>query len=129
MGVDIEIDYAQLGLFIRHTTDEHAQKAANRVQERARFFATKRTGAMAAGIRVELVGIPGEVTTYEVYPTADYAEYQEYGTGPIFAKPGSFLVWEEHGVRVFAKRTRGVPAVHFMRRAAALGTILDFIAP
>jgi HK97 gp10 family phage protein len=127
--VSIDINYHNVGLLVSDTGETLAKRAANRVQARARRFAPRKTGALAASIRVNKVS-GGIVTSYAVYTDLDYGAYQEWGTGPIYPKkPGGVLVFEVGGVTVFAKHTSGVPATHFMRRAGDLTTVLDFITP
>jgi hypothetical protein len=58
----------------------------------------------------------------------DYAGYQEWGTGPIRARRGGVLAWRGRGGgMVFARSTSGVPAVHYMARAARAVTLADFV--
>lgn len=108
------------------TADQVAGKAAQHIQSRARRFAPKDTGALAASIFVVKVS-GGVKTTYKVGTDLHYARYQEKGTGPIFAKPGGVLRFKAGGKIIFAKSTRGVPATHFMRRAAIGVQVADFL--
>lgn len=125
--VRITIDKAAAVRLVTRTTDAMAHNAARAVQRRAQVYAPYRTGALVASITVTKVR-GGQRTTYVVSPHVPYATYQEFGTGPIFPKrPGGVLVWTARtGEVVFARHTRGVPAVHFMQRAAMKTTINDF---
>jgi hypothetical protein len=60
------------------------------------------------------------VTTWTVFTRVPYAEFQEKGTGPIVAAPGGILRFKPKGMSafIFRPRTKGVPALHFMRDVA-----------
>lgn len=120
------MDWAQVGMIVADETDQAAQRGAEHVQSRARLFAPKKTRLLERSIMIERKGVKGETTEWEVYTDLYYSGYQEWGTGVIKAKPKGVLVWNQGGHTIFAKRTSGVPAVHFMRKAADLGSILDF---
>lgn len=107
------------------TAQELSKRGAESIQARARRFAPKDTGALAESIIVIPVSI-GVQTRYKVVVMAKHGRYQEFGTGPIHAKPGGVLRFRAGGQVVFARSTRGVPAVHFMRRAAESATLADF---
>ncbi len=124
--IDIKLDQAAIYRLSTRTAQKLAGQAAQEVQARARRFAPKRTGALAASI-VSVKVSDGEVVAYKIGSHLDYAAYQEYGTGPIYARPGGVLRFESGGKIVFARRTSGVPATHFMARAAATINITDFI--
>lgn len=97
--------------------EKMASNAAEATQKRARRFAPVRTGALRESIAItRLPSRPG-FTTFAIGSHLPYARYQEHGTGPIFAKPGRWLVFQVKGRTVFAKKTRGVPATHFMEKA------------
>lgn len=124
--VSIDLDQRAVARLATDASYELAKDAADRVQDLARAFAPKRTGALAASIEVQIVGAPGLETTFEVGSPLDYAVYQEFGTGPIHASPGKVLSFTVGGTRVFAMRTSGVPATHFMRRALNVLKAGDF---
>lgn len=107
------------------TSAKLAHKGAESVRDRARRFAPIKTGALRESIIVEPVFI-GVNSKFKVYSPLDHATYQEWGTGPIFARPGGVLRWTDGANVIFARRTRGVPAVHFMAKAGATITIHDF---
>lgn len=110
---------------VRHDT---AKKAAEKAQSRAQRYAPYRTGTLRDSIVVfERQTLMPDHTTYSVRALAPYWQYVEFGTGPIYARPGGVLVWTENGQTIFAKNTRPHAAVHFMQRAALETTLADFI--
>ncbi len=66
---------------------------------------------------------------YEIVSTASYTKFPEGGTKGSVARPGHFLVFKPKGMAtfVFAKKTRGVPAHHFMLRAKMTIRRADFL--
>jgi HK97 gp10 family phage protein len=123
--ITVHLDDPAILRLVTETTDKLASKAADSVQRRARRHAPKRTGKLAASIytlRIEA----GPVTTYSIGSDLHYARYQEFGTGPINARPGGVLAWPSAGGMVFARHTRGVPATHFMRKAGETISERDF---
>jgi HK97 gp10 family phage protein len=107
------------------TADRLAGRAAQSVQARARRFAPKATGELAVSINVNKVA-SGPKTAYQIGSSVNYAGYQEFGTGPIYAKPGGVLRFKVGGRTVFATKTSGVPATHFMKRAGQGINLADF---
>lgn len=108
------------------TAAKYGRKSAEAIQGRAKRFAPVRTGELRESIIVVPVVI-GERTRFRVKATAKHASYQEYGTGPIFARPGGVLAFKVGGRQVFVTRTSGVPATHFMRRAAQMSSEADLL--
>lgn len=120
---------------VSDTGDKLTSRAADNVQARARRLAPFRTGRLREGIiKVKVRG--GVNPAYSVVNSTRHGRFQNDGTGPIFARPGGVLAWPANSMNnpfgtgmVFAKRTRGVPAVHFMEKAAASITAADFYLP
>jgi HK97 gp10 family phage protein len=126
MTVRILINSPVLDAFLTDRSYVSASKAATKLRDDARRRAPRRTGAGAASIEAELVDSGRGGTTYRVGPSLKYMEYQENGTGPIRARPGRVLRFKAGGVFVFARRTKGVPARHFMRDAYLVMSADDF---
>ena len=124
--VDIDYDYAAITILTTRVAYDLAAKGARSAQLRAMRLAPKASGALAASIEIELVWAPGPVTKFIIYSNLDYATYQEFGTGPIVPRSAKVLSFVVGGRRVFAMRTSGVPATHFMAKAGALVTAKDF---
>jgi hypothetical protein len=124
--VDITYHYPTIFGLTTKVAYDLAHKGAVSAKHRAQRMAPKRTGALAASITVEMRGIVGPVVTFVISSPLDYAAYQEFGTGPIVPKRAKALSFTVGGMRVFAMRTSGVPATHFMQRAGLLVTAKDF---
>lgn len=124
--VDIDYNYAEILRLTTKVSFFTARKGAEAAQRHARRLAPFDTGALRMSIKVRLKGTVGQVTTFTIYSDLDYAQYQEFGTGPITPRTAKVLSFKVGGKRVFAMRTRGVPATHFMSRAGALITARDF---
>lgn len=125
--VDMQLDAGAIYRLQVDTANRLAENAAKAVESRAARFAPRRTGALAASIKIIKVEHGAQVT-YEIGSDLHYAKYQEFGTGPIHARPGGVLRFQAGGQIVFAKSTSGVPATHFMAKAGALVTLADFVA-
>lgn len=95
------------------------RRRARRVEAHARAHAPVKTGRLRSSIRTKVDVGPGglraQVGTFG--GGTGYAIYQEFGTGPITPVRASVLVFEVDGTTVFTKRTRGVPATHYLSRA------------
>jgi HK97 gp10 family phage protein len=115
--LDVDLDWTVIQAMLVDKRGSSARKVANTIERRAKVLAPKKTGALAASIQTSFQRITFNETVFEVGSPLHYAPYQEFGTGPIFAKPGSVLVFEAGGATVFTKRTRGVPAVHYLENA------------
>lgn len=124
--VDVDYDYAAIAILTTKVAYETARKGALAAKHRAQRMAPKRTGALALSITIEVHGVIGPVTKFRIGSDLDYAVYQEFGTGPIVPRTAPVLSFVVGGRRVFTMRTSGVPATHFMSKAAALITIKDF---
>jgi hypothetical protein len=127
VAVKIILDHVALFELLRSPTGavaRDAKKRGDRVQELARLLAPKRTGRLAASIRVRLVPRLSGVAV-EVGSSLDYALYQHEGTGiygprhrPI--RPTGrlgVLVFEHHGVRVYARQVSGARPTKFLEHA------------
>ena len=124
--VKISLDWDAIYRLSVSTANDLAEKGAKSVQKRARRLAPTKTGALRASIGIRQVE-HGLRVTYEIGSNLEYAKYQEFGTGPIYPRMYGVLVWQgSDGTNIFARRTSGVPATHFMSRAAAVISIADF---
>jgi len=120
MTVRITIRQAELDAFLTERSDLSARSAAAALRDRARAKAPKKTGEGARSIGYRQVSSDPKGSAYTVGPTKKYMNYQEYGTGRISASPGRVLRFQgSGGAFIFRKRTKGVPARHFMRDAFA----------
>jgi len=118
-----------LNPFLTEVSSRSALKAATKLRDSARAKAPKGTGVGAASIDVRFQSSDDKGTYYLVGPSLQYMAWQNNGTGPITPRrPGGTLRFKAGGVFVFAKRTRGVPAVHFMEKALAEMTVEDYNA-
>lgn len=127
--VEVSYNYPAIAALTTEVAYKAAHKAAEATKHRAQRFAPKRSGVLAATITVEVKGIAGPVTTFIIKTDnilAPYGLYQELGTGPITPRTAKVLSFTVGGKRVFTMRTRGVPATHFMSRAALYITEGDF---
>lgn len=127
--VDVHIDYPALDRVKREATESTSRRAAEKTRDRARKYAPKRTGALARSIVFRRTRQTNDITEYQVGSPLKYAEYQERGTGPIIARPGGLLRFTSptSGLPVYARRTRGVPAKHFLQKAAREIKLSDFL--
>lgn len=117
--VSSHVNYPVVVRVSHNVAQKTAEKTAERVQKHARRFAPVKTGYLRENILIFRGMDTGFVVRYTVIPMASYSIYQEWGTGPIYPVRAKALRWEDHGVVVFAAHTRGVPAVHYMAKAAA----------
>lgn len=131
-NVRVRIDERRLNPYLHDVTDMSVQRAAGRVADRARAKAPNRTGRLRAAIKPRKApdkkqGL--EVTYLVGARGVPYANFQEFGTGPIVPKRAQFLRFVPKGGSgfVFAKRTKGVPAVHFLRDAYRTVSIRDYL--
>ena len=88
------------------------------------------TGEMLAGVVVRESPFSTPLRKrYEIVSKAKHTHFQEEGTKGAVAAPGKFLVFKPKGSAtfVFAKKVRGVPAHHFMRRAKLQIRRSDFL--
>lgn len=104
-------------------------RRGNRVQSAGRRNAPHDTGRLAGSITLR-PGSDGRGLFVRIGSDLPYALAQEKGTGPILPVNGQFLRWPAKGVGgnrrysggstsayVYARRTRGVPAKHYLRDA------------
>lgn len=120
-GVNVRWNHGAILLLTSEVSNKAAYNMAQKTQGRARRFAPVDTGALRESIHVTPRRVGGERTTYAVGSPLHYAVYQEWGTGPIHAKPGGVLRFKPKGSGqfIFRPRTKGVPATHFMAKALA----------
>lgn len=128
----VKIDPSRLNPYLHNTAEMSVKRAATRVAGRAQSKAPYRTGRLREAIQPRKApdGKQGLEVTYLVGARGvRYANFQEFGTGPIFPKRAKFLRFIPKGGTkfVFAKRTRGVPAVHFLRDAYRSLSINDYL--
>lgn len=78
-----------------------------------------KSGAMAAATEHEAAEVSGTRATCTWKVGVDYASYQNDGTGPIVPVSARVLHFEVGGEEVFAMRTSGVPASHYVEDTEA----------
>lgn len=101
-------------------------RAAGRIRDRAKAFAPVDTGLLRNSIVAELKQQTPNSVVWTIGSSAPYAAYQEFGTGPIFARRAPMLVFKVGNQWVRTYSTRGVPATHFLQKALDLTTARDF---
>lgn len=133
--VRIKFDHDTIRKSAIRTSDESALRAARIARARARAAARRKgridTGEMIRSIGYQRRGEPSLQTTYEVGSPLKYLDWQEDGTKPIVPVRAKVLRFKPKGsgVFIFAMRTRGVPAGHFMKEARNAITQADFLPP
>lgn len=131
--VQLKLDHDTIKQSAIKTSWRSAQRAATISRDRARAAARRKnlidTGKGIQSITFERIGPPDLITVYHVLPAEWYMRVQEVGTGPIYPIRAQFLRFKPKGQTyfVFARRTRGVPAGHFMREARNAITTADFL--
>jgi hypothetical protein len=102
-------------------------RAAGRVRDRAKRYAPVNTGLLRNSITsTQKISVPLRAV-YTIGTPLAYGLYQEEGTRPIFARRAPFLVFKtKDGRWVRTYSTRGVPAVHYLRRALSELSDADF---
>lgn len=128
----VTIDPSKLNPYLHDVAGMSVQRAAGRVADRAQKRAPYRTGRLRNAIKPRKApdGKQGLEVTYLVGARGvPYANFQEFGTGPIYPKRAKFLRFVPKGGTgyVFAKKTRGVPAVHFLRDAYRSLSLNDYM--
>jgi hypothetical protein len=103
-----------------------AARAAGKVRDRAKRYATVNTGLMRNSIFATLEEQGLYSITWRIGTPVDYAIYQEEGTGPIFARRAPILTYKIGNRWISTYSTSGVPAVRFLTRAIELSSIEDF---
>jgi len=118
------IDHAAVIRIVGGRVNAAAERAAHRgagyVRGNIVADGLVNTGRMLKGVTVrESPASTPLRRRYEIVSTAPYTKYPEHGTRGSVARPGGVLVFKPKGAAtfVFAKKTRGVPAHHFMLRA------------
>ncbi len=121
----ITIDTSRVELLVREHAMLRMQGLADTFVERAQQNASRRTGEMADSISHDLPEDRGERITCTATCTAEYAQYQEEGTGiygpegvPITPRSSPVLVfdWPAAGGIVFARSVQGSEPTHFWSR-------------
>lgn len=107
------------GVPIQEAAGQLVAEGAQLVEQQARSYAPRRTGALASSITTHMVG----PLLAEIAPGVAYAPYQEYGARPHVIRPrhpGGRLVFTVNGRKVVARVVHhpGNAAHPFMRPAA-----------
>jgi len=104
-----------------------AARAAGRVRDRAKRYAPVNTGLLRNSITsTKKISVPLQAV-YTIGTPIPYGLYQEEGTRPIFARRAPYLVFKtKDGRWVRTYSTKGVPAVHYLRRALSELSDADF---
>lgn len=127
--VTFTLDRRLLNPYLMQVTDASASRAARAATIRARVRAPYRTGTLAKSIVARRTVNTPDLTSYMIGSNVDYAGFQEEGVlHRIYPRKAKALRFKPKGsnVFVFAKSTRGVPAVHYLRDAANTLTLADF---
>jgi hypothetical protein len=132
MGTTIRLDQGAIRGLLSRVSNDAALKAARvtqmRVQRNMLLSGRTKTGAMMRSVEIQQQST-GPRTRYRVHSDLFYTGFQEDGIGPVFARPGHFLVFTPKGSAtvVFAKRTSGFPGGHFFRDARRDIHLDDFL--
>ena len=134
MATQVRLNTAAVIRIVGNRANAAAERAANTTADRVRQNIVAdglvNTGGMLRGIRVRESPVSTPLRRkYEVVSLASYTHFPEKGTRGSVARPGGVLVFRPKGsgALVFAKRTRGVPAHHFMQRAKMALRRTDFL--
>jgi HK97 gp10 family phage protein len=127
--VRIVVHYGQIVAMMSPAGDvgRATARAAGRLRDRAKRNASVDKGLMRNSITAELKQQGATNVTWTVGTDVVYAKWQEHGTPPIFARRAPMLVFQVNGRWVSTYSTRGVPAQHFLQRAANDVTENDFL--
>ena len=128
--ITVTLNKSMINPFLINVMTLSTRRAAYKVRDRARAFAPVKTGSLRRNIRVEESGrsTPDQVSM-NVNANRFYASWQEHGYPyRIYPKRAKFLRFIPKGKNyfVFAKSTRGIPPVHYMKRARDSVTLADF---
>jgi hypothetical protein len=120
---------AVIGPMVDQAAYRAAQKLRGRILSNIRAAGRVDTGKMMAGMQVRVISNKGLGAAYQVYSSAPYTRFQEFGTrahGPRVAK---FMVFtpKGSGSKVFAKWVRGVTPGYFVTKAVAQAQASDFV--
>ena len=114
--VEIELDmshYEQLGPKMPKVIERGVDYTANYTIERLQVNSPIDTGYLKGWFRYK--DTPSMV---DIRSPAQYAIYQDQGTGPIHPKrPGGVLHWEKGGTHYFAKSTKGIKGKRFVEKS------------
>lgn len=104
-----------------------AQKMRGRAISNIRSSGRVDSGRMIAGLQVRVVSRAGLGVAYQVYSSAPYTVYQEFGTRGHGPRTANFMVFTPKGGGgvVFAKWVRGVTPALFMTRALQAARAAD----
>lgn len=121
----MSVDVSSLAQLVREHAIDRMNDLADSFVFRAQENASKRTGAMADSISHDEPYIAGDVVRCTATCTAEYARYQEEGTGiygpdgvpitPVRARALRFD-WPAAGGIVFAAWVSGSEPTHFWQR-------------
>ena len=128
--VRIRLNKNVLNPFLNEACEESVKRATGRTVERARAKAPHRTGRLRESIQAWKQSGSGRSVVYRVGPKGlAYGVYQEFGTGPIVPVKRKVLRFVPKGGLnfVFTKRTKGVPAVHYMESAYNQLSVRDYL--
>lgn len=125
----IVIHHAQIALMMSPVGDvgRASARAAGRVRDRGKEFATVDSGLMRNSIIAELEAQSLTSIIWRIGSNVFYAPYQELGTGPIFARRAPMLVFKIGNRWVSTYSTRGVPAALFLTQSIEMVSGEDFL--
>lgn len=132
-SVKIKLHPNKVRLVVGGQSQDSVQKAAKMAQTRARAN-IRQAGRIDTGELIQNIIISPSASSgsmrylYDVTATAKHAIFNELGTKGATARPGGVLVFKPKGSStfVFAKKTRGIRGIHFMRGAIQACRIEDF---
>lgn len=127
MALRVVVHERQVAALMAGDISRGTARAAGRLRDRAKMNAPVDTGLLRNSINAELAQQTPLTITWRVGTDVSYAPYQEHGTGPIFARRAPMLVFKIGNRWVRTYSTRGVPAVHFLKRAADEVSARDFL--
>lgn len=97
------------------------RRRATRVLNAARRIVQVDTGTLKNSLHLE--ERPGRQPMIRIGSSMPYARYAHDGTGVyagrgmIYPKRGRYLVWEQNGQTIFARKVRGMPGTKYLERA------------
>lgn len=114
----VQINHPECELLLRQPGGAVHTEVSNQTLEcehLAKMRAPKDTGKGAESINSE-VRVKGKYVVGTIGTPIRYMKYQEIGTGPIYPKKAQALRFRPKGAPffVFAKKTKGVPAQHYL---------------
>lgn len=133
MAGGVRIDRAKAAAAVHAMSQQAVMRGASNFREKVRqeILTSGRvdTGQMHNDIEVApLPPTPGKARA-RVTPRAPHFIFQDQGTRGSVARPGGVLRFlaKGSGVVVFTRRTRGVTAGEFLKKARLKMTIRDFV--